>query len=128
MPEFGATVVDKALKGIGMIRFDDAGRFVEFGITIRPFSVPQALGSGSSCPHSRSAAEPRGCRATAAARSARELRVREPAKAPDAVLDAFVPHVPCTQAQAVAEAPAGGENVARREADALFERGVEQRA
>ncbi|RFU49259.1 nuclear transport factor 2 family protein [Paraburkholderia sp. DHOC27] len=43
--EFSATVQDKQLKGIDMIRFDEAGRIVEFEVMIRPFSALQALGT-----------------------------------------------------------------------------------
>ncbi|KAG8151698.1 nuclear transport factor 2 family protein [Burkholderia catarinensis] len=43
--EFSATVGDKALKGIDMIRFDDDGRIVEFEVMIRPFNALQALGA-----------------------------------------------------------------------------------
>ncbi|KGC03889.1 MULTISPECIES: nuclear transport factor 2 family protein [Burkholderia] len=43
--EFGATVGDKALRGIDMIRFDDDGRIVEFEVMIRPFNALQALGA-----------------------------------------------------------------------------------
>ncbi|WP_412022059.1 nuclear transport factor 2 family protein [Burkholderia cepacia] len=43
--EFSATVGDKALKGIDMIRFDDEGRIVEFEVMIRPFNALQALGA-----------------------------------------------------------------------------------
>ncbi|MBZ5794737.1 nuclear transport factor 2 family protein [Burkholderia contaminans] len=43
--EFSASVGDKALKGIDMIRFDDEGRIVEFEVMIRPFNALQALGA-----------------------------------------------------------------------------------
>lgn len=43
--EFSATIGDKALKGIDMIRFDDEGRIVEFEVMIRPFNALQALGA-----------------------------------------------------------------------------------
>jgi hypothetical protein len=43
--EFSATVQDKQLKGIDMIRFDDAGRIVEFEVMIRPFNALQVLGA-----------------------------------------------------------------------------------
>lgn len=43
--EFSATVGDKQLKGIDMIRFDDAGRIVEFEVMVRPLSGLQALGA-----------------------------------------------------------------------------------
>jgi hypothetical protein len=42
--EFGASVGDKQLKGIDLIRFDEEGRIVEFEVMIRPFSALQALG------------------------------------------------------------------------------------
>ncbi|KML16252.1 MULTISPECIES: nuclear transport factor 2 family protein [Burkholderia] len=43
--EFSASVGDKALKGIDMIRFDEEGRIVEFEVMIRPFNALQALGA-----------------------------------------------------------------------------------
>ncbi|RRA04193.1 nuclear transport factor 2 family protein [Burkholderia cepacia] len=43
--EFSASVDDKALKGIDMIRFDEEGRIVEFEVMIRPFNALQALGT-----------------------------------------------------------------------------------
>ncbi|MCA8095470.1 nuclear transport factor 2 family protein [Burkholderia anthina] len=43
--EFSATVGDRRLKGIDMIRFDDDGRIVEFEVMIRPFNALQALGA-----------------------------------------------------------------------------------
>jgi hypothetical protein len=43
--EFSARVGDKELKGIDLIRFNDAGRIVEFEVMIRPFSALQALGA-----------------------------------------------------------------------------------
>ena len=43
--EFSATVDDKQLKGIDMIRFDEQGRIVEFEVMIRPFNALQALGA-----------------------------------------------------------------------------------
>ena len=43
--EFSAMVQDKELKGIDMIRFDEAGRIVEFEVMIRPFNGLQALGA-----------------------------------------------------------------------------------
>ncbi|OLL31642.1 polyketide cyclase [Burkholderia sp. SRS-W-2-2016] len=43
--EFSATVQDKQLKGIDMIRFDEAGRIVEFEVMVRPASGLQALGA-----------------------------------------------------------------------------------
>ena len=42
--EFSATVSGKALKGIDMLRFDDAGRIEEFEVMVRPLSGLQALG------------------------------------------------------------------------------------
>ncbi len=42
--EFSARVGDRQLKGIDMIRFDEAGRIVEFEVMIRPMSGLQALG------------------------------------------------------------------------------------
>jgi hypothetical protein len=42
--EFSARVGDRELKGIDMIRFDEAGRIVEFEVMIRPMSGLQALG------------------------------------------------------------------------------------
>lgn len=43
--EFSATVGDKQLKGIDMIRFDEAGKIVDFEVMIRPMSGLQALGA-----------------------------------------------------------------------------------
>ncbi|MEM5423475.1 nuclear transport factor 2 family protein [Paraburkholderia ferrariae] len=43
--EFGATVQGKQLKGIDMIRFDEAGLIVEFEVMIRPFNALQVLGA-----------------------------------------------------------------------------------
>ncbi|MGU7774614.1 nuclear transport factor 2 family protein [Burkholderia sp. MR1-5-21] len=43
--EFSATVGDKQLKGIDMIRFDADGRIVEFEVMIRPLNALQALGA-----------------------------------------------------------------------------------
>lgn len=42
--EFSANVAGKALKGIDMIRFDAAGKIVEFEVMVRPLSALQALG------------------------------------------------------------------------------------
>ncbi|SDY44352.1 nuclear transport factor 2 family protein [Pseudomonas sp. NFIX28] len=42
--EFSARVDDRQLKGIDMIRFDEAGKIVEFEVMIRPMSGLQALG------------------------------------------------------------------------------------
>ncbi|TCW85415.1 polyketide cyclase [Burkholderia sp. SRS-46] len=43
--EFSATVGDRQLKGIDMIRFDEDGRIVEFEVMIRPLNALQALGA-----------------------------------------------------------------------------------
>lgn len=43
--EFSASVQDKQLKGIDMIRFDEEGRIVEFEVMIRPFNALQILGA-----------------------------------------------------------------------------------
>ncbi|WP_321839192.1 nuclear transport factor 2 family protein [Paraburkholderia bannensis] len=43
--EFSASVQDKQLKGIDMIRFDEEGRIVEFEVMIRPFNALQVLGA-----------------------------------------------------------------------------------
>ena len=42
--EFSAKVGTRELKGIDMIRFDDAGKIVDFEVMIRPMSGLQALG------------------------------------------------------------------------------------
>ena len=42
--EFSARVGDKELKGVDLIRFDPAGKIVEFEVMIRPFNALQALG------------------------------------------------------------------------------------
>lgn len=42
--EFSARVGDRELKGIDMIRFDEAGKIVEFEVMVRPISGLQALG------------------------------------------------------------------------------------
>jgi hypothetical protein len=42
--EFSAKVGDKELKGIDMIRFDEAGRIVDLEVMVRPASGLQALG------------------------------------------------------------------------------------
>ena len=42
--EFSARVGDRELKGIDMIRFDEAGRIVDFEVMVRPMSGLQALG------------------------------------------------------------------------------------
>ena len=43
--EFSAVVGDKSLKGIDMIRFDEAGKIVDFEVMVRPFNGLQALGT-----------------------------------------------------------------------------------
>jgi hypothetical protein len=42
--EFSAKVGERELKGIDMIRFDEAGKIVEFEVMIRPMSGLQDLG------------------------------------------------------------------------------------
>jgi 2,4-dienoyl-CoA reductase (NADPH2) len=42
--EFSADVGDRSLKGIDMIRFNDAGNIVEFEVMVRPATGVQALG------------------------------------------------------------------------------------
>ncbi|WP_338849895.1 nuclear transport factor 2 family protein [Massilia sp. W12] len=42
--EFSAKVNGKELKGIDMIRFDEAGKIVDFEVMVRPMSGLQALG------------------------------------------------------------------------------------
>ncbi|MDP3813513.1 nuclear transport factor 2 family protein [Pseudomonas sp.] len=42
--EFSAKVDERELKGIDMIRFDEAGKIVEFEVMVRPMSGLQALG------------------------------------------------------------------------------------
>lgn len=42
--EFSARVGDRQLKGIDMIRFDEAGLIVDFEVMVRPMSGLQALG------------------------------------------------------------------------------------
>jgi hypothetical protein len=42
--EFSARVGERELKGIDMIRFDEAGKIVEFEVMVRPLSGLQALG------------------------------------------------------------------------------------
>jgi len=42
--EFSARIGERQLKGIDMIRFDEAGRIVEFEVMIRPFNALQTLG------------------------------------------------------------------------------------
>ncbi|MEN7530157.1 nuclear transport factor 2 family protein [Cupriavidus sp. 2SB] len=41
--EFSATIDGKALKGIDMLRFDDAGKIEEFEVMVRPMSGLHAL-------------------------------------------------------------------------------------
>jgi hypothetical protein len=41
--EFSAEIAGKSLKGIDMIRFDDAGKIAEFEVMVRPASGLQAL-------------------------------------------------------------------------------------
>ncbi|AVA35896.1 SnoaL-like protein [Cupriavidus metallidurans] len=43
--EFSAEVDGKALKGIDMLRFDQAGKIEEFEVMVRPMSGLQALGA-----------------------------------------------------------------------------------
>jgi hypothetical protein len=43
--EFSAMVDDKRIKGIDMIRFDEAGQIVEFEVMVRPLNGLQALGA-----------------------------------------------------------------------------------
>jgi hypothetical protein len=43
--EFSAKVGDKELKGIDMIRFDEAGRIADFEVMVRPATGLQALGA-----------------------------------------------------------------------------------
>ena len=42
--EFSATVNGKELKGIDLIRFDEAGKMLEFEVMVRPIKALQALG------------------------------------------------------------------------------------
>ncbi|KAL1411737.1 hypothetical protein Q8F55_002703 [Vanrija albida] len=42
--EFSANVKGKKLKGIDLIRFDEAGQIVEFEVMVRPMSALQVLG------------------------------------------------------------------------------------
>ena len=42
--EFSARVGDKTLKGIDLIKFDDAGKIVEFEVMVRPATGVMALG------------------------------------------------------------------------------------
>ena len=41
--EFSATIGDRELKGIDMIRFDESGKIAEFEVMVRPLSGLQAL-------------------------------------------------------------------------------------
>jgi hypothetical protein len=43
--EFSAAVGNKSLKGVDLIRFDEAGRIVEFEVMIRPLNALAALGA-----------------------------------------------------------------------------------
>ncbi|MBI2750089.1 MAG: nuclear transport factor 2 family protein [Burkholderiales bacterium] len=43
--EFSARVGDKQLKGIDLVRFNEAGKIVEFEVMVRPLSGLQALGA-----------------------------------------------------------------------------------
>ncbi len=43
--EFSASVGDKQLKGIDLIRFDTDGKIVEFEVMVRPLNGLQALGA-----------------------------------------------------------------------------------
>lgn len=43
--EFSATIGDKKLKGIDLIRFNEQGQIVEFEVMVRPMSGLQALGT-----------------------------------------------------------------------------------
>jgi hypothetical protein len=43
--EFSARVGDKALKGVDLIRFDEAGLIADFEVMIRPLNGLQALGA-----------------------------------------------------------------------------------
>ena len=43
--EFSARIGDRELKGIDLIRFDEAGKIVEFEVMVRPMSGLQALGA-----------------------------------------------------------------------------------
>lgn len=42
--EFSATVGDKALKGIDLIKFDQSGKIAEFEVMVRPLTGVMALG------------------------------------------------------------------------------------
>jgi hypothetical protein len=41
--EFSARVGDRELKGVDLIRFDEAGKIVEFEVMVRPLNALQAL-------------------------------------------------------------------------------------
>lgn len=43
--EFSASVGDKQLKGVDVIRFDEQGKIVDFEVMVRPFNALQALGA-----------------------------------------------------------------------------------
>ena len=43
--EFSASVGEKSLKGIDMIRFDEEGKIVDFEVMVRAFNALQALGA-----------------------------------------------------------------------------------
>ncbi|HEY0192730.1 MAG TPA: nuclear transport factor 2 family protein [Kofleriaceae bacterium] len=43
--EFSANVGDRQLRGVDLIRFDEAGQIVEFEVMVRPLSGLQALGT-----------------------------------------------------------------------------------
>lgn len=43
--EFSASVGDKQLKGVDIIRFDPHGKIVDFEVMVRPFNALQALGA-----------------------------------------------------------------------------------
>jgi hypothetical protein len=43
--EFSARIGDRQLKGIDLIRFDEAGKIVELEVMVRPMTALQALGA-----------------------------------------------------------------------------------
>ena len=43
--EFSASIGDKQLKGIDLVRFNEAGQITEFEVMVRPLSGLQALGA-----------------------------------------------------------------------------------
>jgi len=43
--EFSASVGDKSLKGVDIVRFDAEGRITAFEVMVRPFNGLQALGA-----------------------------------------------------------------------------------